>query len=236
VARQRLLIAIDGPAGAGKSAAARELAVRLGLPYLDTGAMYRAVGLLALRAGFGPGLGPGDHAAVAALARRLEVRFTGDPRTQRVMLGEEDVTDALRTPEASEMASVVSAIPAVRRELVVRQREVAAERGGVVEGRDIGTVVFPGAPVKVFLTASPEVRARRRYEELVKRGVAARWEDVLAEQRERDRRDSTRSDSPLRPAEGAKVLDTSGMTLAEVVAALLSLLPSGLDTPRARLV
>jgi len=234
VARQRLLIAIDGPAGAGKSAAARELAVRLGLPYLDTGAMYRAVGLLALRAGFGPGLDPGDHAAVAALARGLEVRFSGDPRTQRVRLGDEDVTDALRTPEASEMASVVSAIPAVRRELVVRQREVAAERGGVVEGRDIGTVVFPGAPVKVFLTASPEVRARRRYEELVKRGVAARWDDVLAEQRERDRRDSTRSDSPLRPADGAKVLDTSGMTLAEVVAALLSFLPSGLDTPRAR--
>ena len=145
------MIAIDGPAGAGKSATARELAVRLGLPYLDTGAMYRAVALLARRAGLGPDL------------------------------------DA--------------------------------------EGRDIGTVVFPDATLKVFLTAEPEVRARRRFDELTRRGVAASWEDVLAEQRERDRRDSTRPDSPLRPAEGAAIVDTSRLTLPEVVEAVVALLP-----------
>ncbi len=189
--------------------------------------MYRAVGLLAVRAGFGPQLDDRGRAAVAALADALRVSFSGDPRAQRVTIGGEDVTDALRTPEVSQMASVVSALPAVRRAMVARQREIAATTGGVVEGRDIGTVVFPGATVKVFLTASPEVRARRRFDELLKRGVRARWEDVLAEQRERDRRDSTRTDSPLRPADGAVVLDTSAMSLPEVVAALLALVPGG---------
>jgi cytidylate kinase len=219
-----LLIAIDGPAGAGKSAAARELAARLGLPYLDTGAMYRAVGLLALRAGLGPQLDERGRAAVATLAAELHISFVGDAREQRVLLDGEDVTTALRTPAASEMASVVSAIPAVRVNMVARQREAAAA-GGVVEGRDIGTVVFPDAPVKVFLTATAEVRAGRRFDELARHDADVRWEDVLAEQRERDRRDSTRADSPLRPAAGAIVLDTSGMTLAEVVAALLALVP-----------
>jgi cytidylate kinase len=225
VARAPLLIAIDGPAGAGKSATARELAVRLGLPYLDTGAMYRAVALLALRAGLGPELKSEGRQAVAEIARRLGVGFRGDPRAQRVMLDGEDVTEALRLPEVSQMASVVSAIPEVRREMVPRQRELAAPTGGVVEGRDIGTVVFPDATLKVFLTAEPEVRARRRFEELARRDQAVRWEAVLDEQRERDRRDSTRPDSPLRPAEGAVVVDTSRLTLQEVVAAVVALLP-----------
>ncbi len=222
----RLLIAIDGPAGAGKSATARELAVHLGLPYLDTGAMYRAVALLALRAGIGGELDGQGRQAVVELARRLRVRFAGDPRAQRALLDEEDVTEKLRDPEVSRMASVVSAVPDVRREMVQRQRELAARAGGVVEGRDIGTVVFPEAHLKVFLTADPEVRARRRFEELVKRGGVARWEDVLEEQRERDRRDSTRPDSPLRPADGAVIVDTSHLTLAEVVDAIVALLPA----------
>lgn len=222
---RRLLIAIDGPAGAGKSATARELAVRLGLPYLDTGAMYRAVALVAQRAGLGPELDDGSRRAVVGLAERLGVSFSGDPRAQRVMLDGEDVTEALRTPEVSQMASVVSVIPEVRREMVRRQRELAARTGGVVEGRDIGTVVFPDATLKVFLTAEPEVRARRRLDELARRGVVASWEDVLDDQRERDRRDSTRRDSPLRPAEGAVIVDTSRLNLAEVVDAVVALLP-----------
>ncbi|MFI5167527.1 MAG: (d)CMP kinase [Thermoanaerobaculales bacterium] len=222
---RHLLIAIDGPAGAGKSAAARELAVRLRLPYLDTGAMYRAVALLAVRSGIGPHLDEPCRVAVVAIASALRVSFCGDPRAQRVLLDGEDVTEELRTPAVSQMASVVSALPAVRREMVARQREIVASSGGVVEGRDIGTVVFPDAPLKVFLTARPEVRAKRRFDELTKRGVPARWEDVLAEQHERDRRDSTRSDSPLRPADSAFVVDTSAMSLAEVVTALLALVP-----------
>jgi cytidylate kinase len=225
VVKRPVLIAIDGPAGAGKSATARELAVRLGLPYLDTGAMYRAVGLLALRAGLGPELDSVGRTAVTELARCLGVSFRGDPRAQRVMLEGEDVTEALRLPGVSRMASVVSAIPEVRREMVRRQRELAAPAGGVVEGRDIGTVVFPDATLKVFLIAEPEVRARRRFEELARRDKAVRWEDVLDEQRERDRRDATRPDSPMRPADGAVIVDTSRLTLQEVVAAVVALLP-----------
>ena len=223
--QRRILIAIDGPAGAGKSATARELAVRLGLPYLDTGAMYRAIGLLARRAGIGPRLDEAASDAVVGFARALDVGFSGNPRAQRVILDGVDVTEALRAPAVSEMSSVVSVIPEVRREMVRRQREMAARTGGVIEGRDIGTVVFPDATLKVFLTAEPEVRARRRFDELLRRGVAVRWEDVLAEQRERDRRDSTRPDSPLRPADGAVIVDTSRLTLPEVVNAVLALLP-----------
>jgi cytidylate kinase len=220
-----ILIAIDGPAGAGKSAVAREVAIRLGVPYLDTGAMYRAVGLLAHRKGLGPELDEGARSAVIELARHLDVSFSGDPRAQRVAVGREDVSEALRSPEVSRMASVVSAIPEVRVEMVRRQREIAARTGGVVEGRDIGTVVFPDAPLKIFLTATPEVRARRRFDELTGRGVRVRWEDVLAEQRERDRRDSTREVSPLKPAQGAVMVDTSALSLAEVVATVVALLP-----------
>lgn len=226
MAQRPVLIAIDGPAGAGKSATAREVAVRLGLPYLDTGAMYRAVALLAARAGLGSELDAAGREAVVELAHRLEVRFLGDPRNQRVAVGGEDVTGALRAPEVSRMASVVSAIPEVRREMVRRQRELAVLTGGVVEGRDIGTVVFPDATLKVFLTAAPEVRAQRRFDELTRRGVAARWESVAAEQRERDLRDSTRPDSPLKPADGAVIVDSSRLSLAEVVDAVVALLPS----------
>ncbi len=233
---QPLLIAIDGPAGAGKSATARELAQSIGLPYLDTGAMYRAVALLAVRRRVRTPLDPAGEGTLVELASRLRLSFVGEARRQRVLLEGEDVTEALRTPEVSEMASVVSAVPGVRREMVRRQREIASRTGGVVEGRDIGTVVFPEARVKIFLTASPEIRARRRYDELVRRGVAVRWEDVLEEQRVRDHRDSTRADSPLRPAPDAVVVDTSGLDLAQVVEKIVLLLPSPLDSPAARLV
>lgn len=229
-----LIVAIDGPAGAGKSAAARELAFRLGVPYLDTGAMYRCVGLLALRTGLVSPFDEGDVARLGELARTLDIRFLGDPRTQRIAIAGEDVTDILRTPEVSQAASQVSAVPAVRRELVPRQREVAACSGGVVEGRDIGTVVFPSARYKFFVTATPDVRARRRFDELRSRGVSTSWDAVVAEQRERDLRDSSRADSPMVPAQDAVIVDTSAMTLEQVVATLLAAIVGDLDSSRRR--
>ncbi|MEW6336605.1 MAG: (d)CMP kinase [Acidobacteriota bacterium] len=221
MARQPLIVAIDGPAGAGKSVTARELAVRLGVPYLDTGAMYRAVALAARRAAVAFPLDDEGRSRVAELARRIRIEFRGDPRAQRVILDGADVSDEVRTPEVSRLASVISAVPGVRRELVGLQRDMAARTGGVVEGRDIGTVVFPDATLKVFLTATPEVRASRRLDELRRRGIEASYESVLVDQRERDQRDSTRSDSPLRPAGDAIVLDTSGLTIAQVVETLV---------------
>ncbi|NLH09763.1 MAG: (d)CMP kinase [Holophagae bacterium] len=223
--RRPIIIAIDGPAGAGKSATAREVALRLGLPYLDTGAMYRVVGVAAMRRCIRPPLQPACEEQLVELAGLLEIGFTGDPRDQRVLMDGEDVTNELRTPAASVMASVVSAVPGVRREMVRLQRQLAAATGGVIEGRDIGTVVFPDADVKVFLTASPEVRAQRRFDELVGKGVRTSWDEVLEQQRKRDERDSTRADSPLRPATGAHILDTSGLTLEQVVERVLALVP-----------
>lgn len=218
-----LVVAIDGPAGAGKSAAARALAVRLGIPYLDTGAMYRAVAVAARRAGVRFPLDEAGRERVAAIAAAIDIEFRGDQTAPRVLLDGDDITDELRQPEISQLSSVVSAIPGVRRAMVARQRELVSRTGGVVEGRDIGTVVFPQARVKVFLTASPETRARRRFEELRGRSVAVEWDAVVAEQRQRDLRDSSRTDSPLRPAADAVIVDTSAMTLAEVVDALAAL-------------
>jgi cytidylate kinase len=218
-----LIVAVDGPAGAGKSAAARGLARRLDLPYLDTGAMYRAVGLAAARAGVPFPLDEDGVRRAVEVAEQARIEFLDGEPSQRVLLDGEDVTAELRRPEVSRWASMVSAVPGVRRAMVKRQRELAARSGGVVEGRDIGTVVFPGAPVKIFLTASPEVRARRRFAELERQGATARWEDVLAEQQERDRRDAERADSPMRPAAGAVVLDTSHLDLEEVVERLQAL-------------
>ncbi len=229
MSRRKLLIAIDGPAGAGKSAAARELALRLGVAYLDTGAMYRAVAVAAVKAGVRFPLDADGRRRVETLARTVEIAFEGEPSAQRVLLDGRDVTGELRTPEISQLSSVVSALAGVRRELVRRQRELAAG-GGVVEGRDIGTVVFPDAPLKVFVTATPEVRARRRFDELRARGVTVEWDEVLREQVQRDRRDATRASAPLRPAEGAVVVDTSELSLEQVVERLVGLVRESLDT------
>ncbi|MGC8916486.1 MAG: (d)CMP kinase [Thermoanaerobaculum sp.] len=217
---QPLVVAIDGPAGAGKSAAARLLAEKLGLPYVDTGAMYRAVALLALEAGIALPPDENGKAQLVAFARNLDVRFGGTPANPKVFLGARDVTAALRREEVSRAASLVSAVAEVREELVRRQRALGG-RGAVVEGRDIGTVVFPQAKVKFFLTARPEVRAQRRLGELEKQGTETNFAAIVAEIRERDLRDSTRPVSPLRPARDAIVLDTSDLTLDEVVATLL---------------
>jgi CMP/dCMP kinase len=220
VSARTLVIAVDGPAGAGKSSASRALARRLGIPYLDTGATYRAVALAALAAGVRVPLDDEERAAAGAIARELPLAFADGGR---VLLGGRDVTEAIRAPEVSRASSEISAIPEVRRAMVELQRRLAAGSGGVVEGRDIGTVVFPDAPLKVFITAAPEERARRRLAELRSRGVDATWEEVLADQEERDRRDSSREDSPLRPAAGAIILDTSELSLEEVVDRLAEL-------------
>jgi len=207
------VVAIDGPGGSGKSTVARRVAVALGFVYLDTGAMYRAVGVLAGEAG----LDLCDEAAVAALAATADLRF--DERG-RLFAGERDLSTAIRTLAAGEAASRVSALPAVRRLLVDRQRALAAAGDVVIEGRDIGTNVCPDAELKVFLTASPEERARRRHDELAAAGHEVGRDEVLDAVVERDRRDSTRAVNPLRRADDAVELDTSHMTLEEVVTAV----------------
>jgi cytidylate kinase len=205
-----MVIAIDGPAGAGKSTVARALAAVLGFTYLDSGAMYRCVGLAALRRG----ADPDDAGAMTELAGSIAISLEGE----RVGLDGEDVSAAIREPTVSEASSRVSVHPGVREAMVARQRELIAAGRYVAEGRDIGTVVSPDSPLKVFLTATAEERARRR--------AAQTGEDpaaVLAAQRERDRRDETREHSALRPAGDAVELDTTGMTEDEVVARIAAL-------------
>ena len=226
------IVAIDGPAGAGKSCAARALAARLGFAMVDTGAIYRCVALAASRAG----VAFDDDARLAALLPALEIRFAPPPpgaggAGQRVLLGAEDVSAAIRTPPMSLGASAVSARPVVRGALLDLQRRLATSggnRGAVLEGRDIGTVVFPDADVKFFLTAEPEVRARRRHDELLSKGQHVPMQQVLAEQQKRDRDDASRDVAPLRAADDALLVDTSGLSLDGVVDALA-------DAVRARL-
>lgn len=208
------ILAIDGPAGAGKSTVARELARRLGFTIIDTGAIYRAVALAAQRAGI-------DWEDDAALGRLLDgpgFRLAFADET-RVLLNEDDVTEAIRTPEISRGASVVSARAVVRKKLLGLQRELGrrAPRGAVLEGRDIGTVVFPDADVKFFLTASDQARAARRQSELREKGLAVDVSEVLADQRRRDRDDTERAIAPLKPAPDAIVVDTTDMDLGQVV-------------------
>ena len=210
------VVAIDGPTGSGKSTVARRVAGRLGYLYLDTGAMYRAVGLLATEAG----VPTNDEAAVVPVATAADLRFDGDGR---LFAGDRDVSGAIRTLEMSAAASVVSALPGVRRLLVERQRTLGTGTDIVMEGRDIGTNVFPDAGVKVFLTACPEVRAARRAGEMRAGGDDVDTTEVLAALNERDRRDSEREFAPLRKAPDAVEIDTSEMTLDEVVDAVVRL-------------
>ena len=212
------LVAIDGPSGAGKSTAARALAARLGIPYIDTGAMYRAVGLAARERGIRlPIADPGTAAGVAEIADSVRIQLVPDPAGTRVELDGRDVTAAIREPEISLYASAVSAIPAVRRRLVSEQQRLGRTLGGVLEGRDIGTKVFPETPHKFFLTAATAERAERRTRELAERGTPRDYRDVLGEMEKRDRDDSSRADSPLTLDDRYTLIDSTGRSVSAVV-------------------
>ena len=209
-------VAIDGPAGAGKSTLARQLARDLGYIYVDTGAMYRAVGLYALRAG----ADPADPAAVDPLLPGIRLRLAVLDGQQHIYLNGEDVSALIRTEAVGMAASAVGADPAVRAFLLDLQRDMARTGNVLMDGRDIGTVILPDATVKIFLTASPEARARRRWLEYQAAGRPDRYEDVLADVKRRDEQDSGRAAAPLRRAEDAVLLDTSAMDLAQSLAAM----------------
>lgn len=212
-------IAIDGPAGAGKSTLSRMLARRLGFLYVDTGALYRAVGLYAVRNGVDPASAEG----VGGLLPQIGLKLTHTPQGQRVFLNGEDVSEAIRAPEISRASSAVSAIPAVRSFLLGVQKDFAASGDIVMDGRDIGTVVLPHAQLKIFLTASSEDRARRRFEELRAKGVKASYPEVLADIETRDRQDAGRDIAPLRAAEDAVVVDTTGYEISQSIERLYAI-------------
>ena len=214
-----LVVTIDGPAGAGKSTTARAVAAALGFIYVDTGALYRALALKVLT----EGVPPEDDGALERCARATRLGLSGTPDRPQVWLDGAEVSHEIRSPAVSEMSSRLAARPVVRRQLVVIQRTLR-ERGPLLaEGRDLGTVVFPDADVKVYLDADPETRARRRHQELVRRGLPVRLEDVAEDLRRRDERDRSRDDSPLAAAPGAVRLDTSSMTVDDQIAAVLNL-------------
>ena len=217
--RKPYAIAIDGPSGAGKSSLARSVAREIGFVYVDTGAIYRTVGWAALRRS------AEDAAAVAALLPEIRITMDyGEDGEQRMYLNGEDVSEKIRLPEVSMAASRISALPEVRSFLLDMQRSLAEKNNVIMDGRDIGTVVLPQADVKIFLTASVEDRARRRYQELCQRGTAKDFEQLLREIKERDYNDTHRAAAPLRPAEDAVVLDTTGNTFQQSRQQLLDII------------
>ena len=219
-------IAVDGPSGAGKSTLAKMLAEALGYLYVDTGAIYRTVGLSACRRG----VDPGDGAAVVPMLAGLDIDLRhGEDGLQHMYLDGEDVTDEIRRPEISKDASAVSALPQVRAFLMDMQRELARRQNVIMDGRDIGTVVLPGADVKIFLTAAPEDRAKRRYAELLQRGHGGDYETVLRDIIQRDENDTRRAAAPLRQAEDALLVDTTGNSLEESFDVLLNTIKERLD-------
>ena len=220
-------IAIDGPGGAGKSTVAKAVAKELGIIYVDTGALYRTIGLFMLR----NGIDPKDHDGVCSMLGKftLELKFTDGK--QSVLLNGEDVGDKIRTPEVSMAASAVSAIGEVREFLLDTQRNIAMRNSVIMDGRDIGTVILPTAEVKIFLTASPEARAQRRYKELIERGQDVKYEDVFNEMAERDKNDSTREIAPCVPAEDAVYLDNSDLDLAGTAKAILKIVKKKTPKP-----
>ena len=213
-------VAIDGPSGAGKSTLAKRLAKDMGFVYVDTGAMYRAIGLYALRAG----KDPKDAAASEALLPEIQLTISVIDGAQHIYLNGEDVSTAIRAEQVGMAASAVSGHPAVRAFLLQQQRDLAASRNVLMDGRDIGTVVLPNATVKVFLTATPEARAQRRHKELLEKGMTADFETVLADIQQRDYQDSHRAAAPLRQAEDAVLLDTSELDFEQSAAALRAII------------
>jgi len=211
-----MIIAIDGPSGSGKSTLGRMLARALNLLYIDTGSMYRAIALAVIEAS----MDPADKEAVTELAQRMDINLEGDPDSLKVLLSGRDVTEQIRSEIVTATSSIVSSIPGVRRAMVARQREMG-KRGAVLNGRDIGTVVFPDADMKFFLTASPEKRAERRFQEDLATNSSVTLAQTLTEMIERDRRDSTRADSPLKIADDAIVIDSTGLSIDETFAELM---------------
>jgi CMP/dCMP kinase len=212
-----MIIAIDGPSASGKSTLGRLVARALNLLYIDTGSMYRAVALAVMDAN----VDPSDKEAVTALANEIEIDLEGDPDSLKVWLNGRDVTDQIRTESVTAMSSIVSSIPGVRRAMVKRQRALG-KRGAVLNGRDIGTVVFPDAEFKFFLTANPDERAERRYkEDQLTSSSSATLAETMSDLIERDRRDSTRADSPLKVADDAVVIDSTGKSIEEVFAEMM---------------
>ncbi len=218
-------VAIDGPSGAGKSTIAKILAARLGFIYVDTGALYRAVGLSALRYE----VDISNHAAIEDFLKELRIDMKYCDGDQRVFANGQDVTDGIRTPEVSSAASTVSAVPAVRAFLFSLQQNMAKTYSVIMDGRDIGTVVLPDAKVKVFLTASPQARAKRRYDELIEKGMNVTFESVLNDMIERDKRDSERATAPLKPAHDAVLVDTTDMSLEESVECIRSIVEEAMQ-------
>lgn len=219
-----IIIAIDGPSGAGKSTLGRMLARELNLLYIDTGSMYRAVALAAMESS----VSSNDDVAVGSLASRVSIDLRGDPDSMEVMLEGRDVTEDIRSEEVTHLSSIISAIPEVRRAMVERQREMG-KRGAVLNGRDIGTVVFPDADVKFFLTAVPEERAKRRFIEEQAHDSGVSFDATCADMSERDQRDATRADSPLTTAEGAIVLDSTGLSINEVLERMMAVIRERLE-------
>lgn len=216
-----IAIAIDGPAGAGKSTIAKLAAKELGFIYVDTGALYRTVGLAATLNNVEPKTSP----QVDELLSKITVELTfNDKNEQIVLLDGEDVSSKIRTPEASMMASAISAVPSVRAYLLDLQRNIAKTNNVIMDGRDIGTVVLPDAKIKIFLTADPEDRAKRRYDELIEKGMDVKYEDILADVIERDYNDSHRDIAPLKPAEDSIMVNTTGNTLEQSVELLIKIM------------
>ena len=218
-----MIIAIDGPSGAGKSTVSRGAAQEMGVTYIDTGAMYRAVGLKATRSG----ISTTDEEAVSKMMEDIKIDIRHIDSCQHIFLDGQDVSELIRTPEISIAASNVSKIAAVREKMVELQREIGKSRDTVMDGRDIGTKVFPNAEYKIFLTASAKTRARRRYDELIKKGENVTFDDVLGDMILRDENDSTRALSPLRAADDAKIIDTSSLTLKQSIDAVVSYVKGG---------
>ena len=214
-------VALDGPAGAGKSSIAKRAAKELGFIYVDTGALYRTIGLAASRAG----VEPVDSPEVDALLEKITIELTfNDKGEQVVLLNGEDVSGEIRTPEASMTASKISAIPNVRAYLLDLQRDMAKTNDIIMDGRDIGTVVLPDAQVKIFLTASPEARAGRRYKELIEKGMSVKYEDILSDVIERDYNDTHRKTAPLKAAEDSVTVDTTELDFEQSVNAIISVI------------
>ena len=218
-------IAIDGPGGAGKSTISKAVAAKLGIVYVDTGALYRTIGYYVRK----KELDPHDRDAVGAILSEISIEVAYVDGAQHVFLNGEDLGDKIRTPEMSMYASAVSAIPSVRAFLLETQKEIARKNSVIMDGRDIGTVILPNADCKIFLTASAECRARRRYNELIAKGQTVVYEDVLREMNERDTQDSTREIAPAQAADDAILLDNSGMSLEESVDAVIAIVREATD-------